>query len=626
MRSFRTALCLTTLVIIGTVAGPVLADSIQAQQQFERAYFLEKHDGDSKAAAELYGAVAADRRAPKALAAAARRRQASCLEDARSTDLAALMPAETMAFVEIRQPGQHLTNLADMLGLIGDPLSNLTPGKAASAIPIPDAPGLALPAEVFLSPTLLDEMSRFRGVAAALTGFGPVAADMPELGGAQGLVILHPGDANGLRGAIETAAQFVTPTDPIGNFATIRIEPGITVTFTHRLVIAGTSRELVAGTVQRLTSDSGASLADRPDVQELAEQRDRALAFAFVDAKGALKTAYKHLGEDPDARQALGMAQGLMDVGHWKSLCASIGSTDAGLHADFTLTLEDGHSNIVYNLIRTPPMSGKSFQAVPAGAAVVVGIGINPAATRQDTDGTGNKADTLRYVTGLDLGRELFANIEEIAAFCIPGQRSGGPPIPDAGLVITAADPAKSQQLWDQLLTIPSLIMGQQLPEPMVKTIAGQPVKVYPMPEGINVHVVRLEHSLLVTPTERAAAASIEALRSGKSILTDPGVKTATDRISADTSILAMAHAGRCAQMAAQFCPPGDLDEVQMMGAICGNTIATVIADESPTRLHISANLTGLPKVKDVVKLMSQFIAGGHGCEDHASTAVAQTQ
>ncbi|MCH7812573.1 MAG: hypothetical protein IID40_01000 [Planctomycetes bacterium] len=626
MQSFRTALCLTTLVTIATLTGPALGDSPQAQQQFERAYFLEEHDSNPKAAAELYGAVAADRRAPKALAADARRRQASCLEDVRSTDLAALMPAETMAFLEIRQPGQHLHNLADMLGLIGDPLSNLTPAKAASAVPIPDTPGLAVPAEVFLSPTLLDELSRFRGVALALTGFGPAAADMPELGGVQGLVILHPGEANGLRGLIETAAQFVTPTEPIGNFATIRIEPGITVTFTHRLVIAGTSRELVAGTVQRLTSGDGASLADRPDMQELAGQRDRALVFAFVDAKGALATAYKHLGEDRDAMQAIGIAQGLMDVGHWKSLCASIGSTDTGLHADFTLALEDGHANLVYNLIRTPPMSGKSLRAVPAGAAVVVGIGINPASTRQDSDAAPNKADTLRYVTGLDLGRELFANIEEIAAFCLPGQPSDGPPIPDAGLIITAADPAKSQQLWDQLLTIPSLVMGQQLPEPMVKTIAGQPVKVYPMPQGINIHVVQLDHSLLITPTERAAAASIEALRSGKSILTDPGVKTATERISADTSILALAHAGRCAQLAAQFCSPGELDEVRMMGAIFGNTIATVIADESPTRLHIAGNLTGLPQVKDIVKLISQFIAARAECDGNASTAVAQTQ
>ncbi|GAF82333.1 unnamed protein product, partial [marine sediment metagenome] len=43
-------------------AGLARAES-KAQRQFERAYFLETHEGDLQAAADLYETVAADRKA-----------------------------------------------------------------------------------------------------------------------------------------------------------------------------------------------------------------------------------------------------------------------------------------------------------------------------------------------------------------------------------------------------------------------------------------------------------------------------------------------------------------------------------------------------------------------------------
>lgn len=624
MRTIGTNLAVRALLFILMPSVALQADAPAAAGGFERAYFLEMHEGDLQAAAELYRTVIADPSTPKKLVQEARHRRQRCLEDLRSEDLAVLMPPETIAYVELRRPGRHVENLATMLGLVGDPLSNLRPGKRPPGIPIPDSPGLVVPTEVFLSPAIIGELNRFRGAALALTGIEPPPAGNPELGGVQGVLLLHPGDDAGLRGVIETAAQFVPPVEPISGFATIAIEPGIVVTLTERLVVAGTCRDLVAGAVERLVSGKGDSLADRQDMKLLAERRRDALVFGFADAKRAVAVARRSLEHDREAMQALGIAQGLLDLGHWQSLSVSVGSSPEGLYGELALALDEGHANLIYNLIRTPPMTGRSLGAVPVGSAAVLGIGINPASKEGGAPLT-TKADTLRYVTGLDLGRELFANIEEIAAFCLPGKRGAGPPLPHVGLVIAAADPAKSQQLWDQLLSIPSIVMGQEVAEPTTRTIAGQEVQVYPMPEGVSIYVGQLDHSVVVGLTEQAIAASIEAHRSGKSILTDAGVKAATEQITEDTSILLLAHAGRCVQVGAQFCPPDELPQVQMAGAMLGSTVLTLVADESPTRLRIAGELTGLPKVKDIIQLASKFLAGRpHDC-DQARAVVVET-
>ena len=615
MRSIRVYVTIVALAGLLLPAGLARAES-KAQRQFERAYFLETHEGDLQAAADLYETVTADRKAAKALRSEAQTRRQCCLEDLGSRDLARLMPPEVVGFVELRQPGRHFENLAEMLGLIGDPLSNLTGG--GQRIPIPDAPGIAIPAEVFLSPALIGEVKRFRGLAVAVTGIEPPPAGNPALGGVQAILVLHPGDDRGLRGLIETAAQFVQPTDPIAGFGTVRIEPGVFVTFTNRLVIAATSRDLVADVVERLTSPPARSLADRDDIKAMAEQRGNALLFAFVDAKGSLAAWQKIAQHEPDAAEALGIAYGLLDIAHMQSLALSLGSSPEGLFGEFRMTLDEGHANFVYNLIRTPPMTGRSLKGVPAGAAAVLGLGINPASKPADAELAMQKADKLRYVTGLDLGRELFANIEEISVFIVPGERrSGGLEIPDFGVVITAADPVKSQQLWDYLLGIPSRIMGQELAEPTTKRIAGAEVRLYPMPEGPTIHIAQVDHSLLVAPNEAALVASIEAFRTGESILSDPGVKEAVSQITEDTSLVLFAHAGRCAQVGAQFCPPDEVPIVRAVGAMLESTMLTLVADESPTRLRLAGRLTGLPKVKDIISLASEMMglhAGAGPC------------
>ncbi len=611
------ALLFSTLLFVPTTAW---AQS-KSQRQFERAYFLETHESNPKAAAEAYKKVVADKSASKELAAEARRRGDSCNEDLRSEDLAALMPPGAVAYVELRNPGQHIENLADMLGLLGDPLAQAVAGKTGT--PIPDSPGLILPHEVFLSSGILDQLKGFRGLGFAFMGIEGPPAGNPALAGVQALLVIHPGDDEGLRGCIETAAQFVQPTDPISGFATLQIEPGVVVTFTNRLVIAGTSRALVGDAIDRLTSIGHDSLATRPDFQEFSTQRNDALLFATVNVNTALVQATKIASQDQDAMQAIGMAYGMLDAAHMQNVWLCLGSTTEGMYGEFGVSMDEEHNNFVYNMIRMPPMQGVALRNVPAGAAAVVALGINPAAVHQDANHMQQKMDKLRAVTGFDLGRELFSNIKEIALFVNPGERQEGVEIPDAALIIAAADPSKSMAIWDQLLSIPSRIMGMELPEPASTTIDGSAVKSYAMPDGgPTIFVAGISQGLVVSPSEAAIKAVLATGKSGKSILDDPGMSRATSRLGKDTSVAVIIHAGRAAQVGAQFCPPGELGEVQAAASLLSNTMFTLSADEAPNMFRLSGSLTGLPKIKDVISVASQMMAM-HGHEHRAETVTA---
>ena len=135
-------------------------------------------------------------------------------------------------------------------------------------------------------------------------------------------------------------------------------------------------------------------------------------------------------------------------VWEWFDLRVSavMGTTENGVHAEASVSLSPGHNSLAYGLVRTAPLTGRSLEYVPGGVAVVALLGLDPAG--ETAPGSGPGAPSL---SAMDLGREVFGNIEELALFVLPPGREGGaarPPIPEIGLVVVVKDPAKSEALW----------------------------------------------------------------------------------------------------------------------------------------------------------------------------------
>lgn len=580
LASPHTKRILASLLVAGMLAAiPAHAESWQ--DKFHRAYYLENAEGDWAAAAKLYQQVADADQADATLRAAAQARGQACNEELASADFARLMPADALAYVEISQPGERLGALLDQLGLL----------KTDEAAPT-DEPRFAI------SPALIDELLGLRGAAVAVTGFDPVN-QKPT-----GVAIIHPGNLEVVRGLIETALPVTSePVKPIAGFPTYKVEDQVLVTLTKRLIIVSPQRGLIVNTVRRLNGEMDKSLASSEALGEILAERDGALLFFCVNAKPIMPMVNAAMAAAGTQSCELATAQAILDLNSIHSLSGRAGVNDDGLFMDFTLRLDKGHHNLVYNLLRLPPVDKDTLRCVPKGAAGFVACALNaPGAAPPPTPSEGTPV-----VTGLDFGRELFANIMGMAFYALPpdGTPPVGMPIPDVAAAITVKDPSKSQALWTQILGIASLASGGGAVEGATVKIAGTQVKTYRFPDGVTVYFATVDNTLLISPSQSAMARSLTARRSGASIMDDPKFAASISQIGPDSTIAMFAHPGRCAQIASQFAPPEEFAEIEPWLDTLDDTVASAVVTHSGEMFRFSATVTGIP---DISELVSQLI------------------
>ncbi|MEW6251607.1 MAG: hypothetical protein AB1716_13245, partial [Planctomycetota bacterium] len=544
-----------------------------------RAYYFEREKGDCGAAAKLYAEVAAAKDAPGDVQAMAKVRLVACQEEIATADLARLMPPEPLAYVELSRPGERVRKLLDQLGLLA------RPGQP------PPAPGEN---RLAISPALVDAIFGLRGAAVAVTGLDP-ANHRPA-----GVAVLHPGDMTVVRGLLETglpaAAEVI---QPIGGFPTYRVEEAY-VTLTARLVVAGTSPAEIESLLSRLKGTEPESLATNARLQDVLKDRRGELLFLCVNPQ-PLMPLVDALMMTGAGRSREGMlAHALLDPKSLQAVTGRLDVSDQGLAFELTLRLDEGHRNLVYNFLRRPAIDMAALRCVPAGAAGFLTLAMNPAPP-QYADTAARPAGELPVVTALDIGRELFANINGVAIYFLPPAGAGAKGgIPDIGATITVNDPAKSDALWSQLLGLASLAAGGPTMEGAQRQVAGAAVRSYDF-EKFSVHATTVGHHLLITSTDSAMTRALEAKRSGKSIVDDAGFAPLMARIGPHTTVALLAHAGRCAELARPFIPPGEAAELEPVIALLANTTAAVTIDHSDRMLRLGAGVNGVPDVSGLV-------------------------
>jgi hypothetical protein len=570
--------CLVLAMTTGVLAGQ------NAQQTFERGYFLQQHERDLGAAAAAFEQVAADPAAPEPLRREAKVRLAQCREDLATADFARLMPPDAIAYLEISNPGEHVARIVQMLGLLRDPDAP-PPAPAGKGTPLGE--GLYFPDDFTISPALVAELKKVRGVAAAVTAIDP-------RGDGDGVAVIHPGDADLLRGLIETAVQCLEPAEPIEGFRTYRLQREAWLTVTARMIFVARSRDQLVGAIARLKNPEAESLATSERFQAHQADREGALAFAYVNMVPVRDMLGNQLRGDDAA-----IAKGVFDLEHLESFVAVLGTTDESIHVQAKLELAEGHQNLAYALVRTAPLSRRSLEHVPPGVAGLVLLGLNPAG-----DATGPAAEEAapQYITAMDLGREIFGNIEEVAVFALPPSSStapGRPPFPEVGAVLAVKNAAKSQALWNQLLALPALF--GEAPAPQDATIEETPAKVFAFPDVPPVALARANHAILVG-THSAVAAALRAGRSGNAVTSDPAFAPLLEKLTPQASKALLVHIGRAIPIAAAAVGPRDAKEMMTMADLLTDLRASVVTDEAPTRFMVRAEVAGLPNVPDLIR------------------------
>jgi hypothetical protein len=588
----QVALC-GLLVLFASVA----ARAEDAAALVQKGFYLQVHDGDLAGAVAAFERVAGDSGAPAALRREAETRLAQCREDLAAADLARLMPADTIAYLELNRPGDQIARLAKMMGLVREPGTEAGAPAEGRAAGIPLGRGLVFPANFTLSPALVAELKKFRGAALAITGLDEQLKGMPE-----GVLVVHPGDCDLLRGVLETAVQVIEPDKPIGSFKTYRFSEGnqqFWITVTTRLLIAGTKREAVAATVERLGNPKAEGLASRPAFKAHEAERRNGLLFAYVDGRETARRL-KSLMKGDQAR----MIAGLLDLDHLESLTLSAGVTDDSVQIVGRVNLLPGHHNLAYNLIRTAPFNGRSLQTVPRGAAGVVLLGLNPATP---TPSANPSTQGPVEVTGMDLGREIFANVEEVSFFVLPTiakSEGGHAHVPEMAAVFAVKDAAKSEAIWNQILGIAAMV-GVRHSQPRDVTIEGTRGEQYQFPGAPPIVVVRAADRALVVGTQEAASAALRASRDKESITSDDAFRKVLARLTPTSSKAVLVDAGRALQLARHFSGDRNSPEMDLASVACKDLHVSIVTDEAPNCLTVSIEASGLPNVAAVISKIS---------------------
>ena len=567
---------LLSLLVLSAVAQDRASS---AQTQFQRGFFLQVHEHDLAGAAAEFEKVAADPAAPEPLRNQAKARLAQVREDMAAANLASLMPPQCMAYAEIVAPGEHIGRILKMMDLVGPGAAG---GDKPAGKPIALGDGLYLPADFTISPALVAELKKFRGVAAGLTA-------VDDRGRPAGLLAIHPGDCDLLRGAIETGVQLLEPGEPIEGFKTYRIPDFGWVMLTARLVLVSDAREQLTAALERMRNPQAANLASSASFKRVAADSQGALVFAFVDGPQVVKRFGPLLRGQEGA-----MIRTLLDLDHFESLVVTLTTTDTSIRARAQLNLTSGHHNMLYALIRTAPITKRSLERVPKGAAGVLVVGLNPAGAAPPSAPDGQKPPSI---SAMDIGREFFNNIEELALFALaPAAEAKGPQkFPDVGLVVAVKDPAKSEALWNQILMLASLFGTRAANPPAEVTIEGRSGHVYQFDGLPPIAVVRVDRELIIG-TQAAVTASLRASVNQGSIVHDAALAPLIARLTPDTSKALLVDVGRAVEIAAALSPARQAKDLEVAARLTRDMKVSVMTDEKPDQLTITADLTGLPR------------------------------
>lgn len=566
----------SSLSVLAISAAPLLASPLarqSASDDFYRAYYLEHEEGNLEAAMELYRSAVKNGSLSSAQRNEIEEHLRACAEELAMADLAQLVPGDTIVYAELNDPGAQLESLINQLGLLQ---------------------GTDRAGDIAISPHLLRGVLGLKGAAVAVTRIDPTAG-MPG-----GVLILHPGDMEAVRGFIETALPAGGETvDPIGGQPTFLVEGMVHVTMGRRLIVASTERHLIEDVLRRVDGDRSDSLAANEDLKSALEGHADDLLYFCANAEPVLPLLEGALGGISGQSSEAAMAIQLLDPESLRTISGGIAVNESGLALDVGLALDEGHQSLAFNLLRMPHVSESTFEMIPSGVAGFVASSLN----ERNEGGTGvTDSEGRPVVTIMDLGREVFGNLVDVAVFALPSM-SGGPggmPIPDAALAMSVNDPERSKAIWRLVLGMAQGATGERgSMHAHTNRVGNQDVERFQI-EGVNVYLYSRGDRLVISPSMNAIEAAVAASE-GQHIKTDPLFAQLAEETSHDHTSVAGISMGRVARIARQAMSEREMREVGPYLDLLNEAAVVATTRHSDTEWRWSAKLSGLPNVGPLV-------------------------
>ncbi len=564
------------LLAVGLLTPVVLAKS--ASTLLQEGLYAEEVDGDIDAAIRIYGQVIADTSVQRSHTAQAMYRQGMCylkkqneqqakevfeklvanysdqtkiiskvkpiLDELGNADPAALMPPETLIYVETGSPGRQIETILNMLKgtPFENPLAVLGGGRGFG-------PGGKSPGDIMaalMNPAMMAEFKKIRGMGVGITG---VAQNNPPV-----IAVLFPGKSDALRGLILAALGMIgTPGEAIEGMQSVVFPDGGGAAYDDTTVIVASPAAYSAGqlawsvrqykgvTSKPTLASSNKSFAK---VSKKARQENALTLWANVDEVFA---GLSNIIPAEHMPAQIRLADGIADFRNIDDLIVFFNIQENGITLEENIAFKDGHRCLAYDMIRTPNLSRAGFEAVPPDAIGLLSFALGEAASVQGMAAS----KKIEHLTGLDIGREIFANIEQITLFVLPpdsvsGQSNNGlpPVVNNLGLAITSHNPQQTRRLLTRMLTVANLVTGRS-------PAGGQPeqgIGKYQIGLANNqqlyCYMNQMSKTTVLSLNPDVVETSVSAIKRRRSVCTAGPLQEAMSKLSTTTSKLVLVNVG----------------------------------------------------------------------------------
>ncbi len=640
IKYLATGLGLAAMVLAGT---PVLAAS--TGDLLQQGLYAEEVEGNLEAAINDYGQVINDRSAPENQIAQALYRQGMCylkrkdegsaradlerqinnytnqteliakakpvLEDLTNFDPATLMPANTLAYVELGNPGRQIeTVLAQLKG---------TPFENPLAAMGGQANGGKTPGDIMgalLNPSMTAEFKKIRGLAVGLTG---IANNDPPF-----IAVFYPGQSDALRGLALAGLGMAGKAGPdLAGMQTMTIQGQLFAAYDDKVILLAQPASQLEWCVKQykgMISDPTLASANAAFATVPKAQRQKNALTLWGNVAG-LYTNLQTLLQDQLPRELM-MADAFADFPNMDQLIVThtLETNQITFQAD--LRFKTNNHCLVYDLVRTPHISRAGLSGVPAEAVALASFSLSQA----DAQRTEQMRTGLLHLTGLDIGRELFANIEQITFFLLPldaktfGDNRSEAIMNRLGLVITSHHPEQTRQLLRTLLAVNAQAQGNPPPDD----------NHYPIRIGNNQHtcfLAQAQGNTVLSLNETVLQASVNAVNLHQSVNDSGSLHDAVAALNPNTSKLILLNNASLSDL---LLPSGNLqlDDAQQKeldqcfaqyNQAAAATTLEISTTEQLDQLGLKAALDHLPPLNtvfDPLAKMNQIAAAARAASE----------
>jgi hypothetical protein len=609
-----------------------------ASVMLREGLYAEEVEGDIDAAIKIYERIIQDSSAPRNHVAQALYRQGMCylktkdeqtaktvleklvneyadqteivekakpvLDDLMYFDPAALMPPETLVYVELGSPGRQVETILNMLKgtPYENPLAAIGGANAAGA-----GAGQKSPADIMaalLNPSMMAEFKKIRGSAIGVTG---ISQNNPPM-----IIVLYPGKSDALRGIILAALGMMgAPGEPIEGMQTLNIQNFGEAAYDDKVILMAQSAQQLQWCIKQykgLTSEPTLASSNKSFAKVSKKARHDNVLTGWVNVD---ETYARVLEMFPPGQVPKGVfwADAIADFNHIDYMTFS-SSIEQDSHIDTTeIVFKDGHHCLAYDLIRTPNISKAAFEAVPSDAIAIASFALSAEELQASTIRA-----QIKNVTGLDIGREIFANVEQVTIFAMPPKTSN-PFLPEyIGLAITSHNPQQTRQILAKTLgTADAMLSGRPAPDANLPAGRYQVGMVKDKP--IYCYVEQQGNATILSLNPDVTRASVAAIKDHNSVCTAGLLSSAVAKMPASASKMILVNAGGAIRLAgltiAESLGGENRDVIQdnlnQLALACDKTTVEIRTDEQLNSFTLNRKLTGIPPLNQLFGPITQI-------------------